>query len=85
MPMKRGVVIPDVRFMNEIAAIQAAGGVVIRIVRPGSGLDGAAGQHESETEQTLIPDSQFDCVIDNSGTLAELRDNVLKALSMLTR
>jgi hypothetical protein len=69
----RGVVIPDVRFKNEIAAIKAAGGKVIRIVRPGAGLGGAAGIHVSEMEQASIPDSEFDHVIQNTGTLEELR------------
>lgn len=46
-----GVVIPDVRFSNEVVAIRAAGGKVVRIVRPGAGLQGAASQHASETEQ----------------------------------
>lgn len=51
-----GIVVPDVRYRNEIDAIQAAGGLVARVTRPGAGLEGAAGQHTSETEQLEIPD-----------------------------
>lgn len=40
------IVVDDCRFANEAAAIQAAGGSIIRIVRPGAGA-GAAG-HSSE-------------------------------------
>src|ERR1019366_2465488 len=40
-----GVVISDVRFLNEVDAIRAAGGLVWKIERPTAGLDGAAGQH----------------------------------------
>lgn len=71
-----GVAIPDVRFKNEIAAIKAAGGKVVRIVRPGAGLGGSAGLHPSEVEQASIPDSEFDYVIQNDGTLEELRMKV---------
>lgn len=67
------VVVPDVRFENEIAALRKAGAKLIRITRPGAGLSGAAGQHGSETEQNNIPDSLFDAVIKNEGTLEDLR------------
>lgn len=67
------VVVPDVRFENEIAALRKVGAKLIRIVRPGAGLAGAAGQHGSETEQNNIPDSLFDGVIKNVGTLEDLR------------
>lgn len=72
----RGVAVPDVRFRNEMNAIQEAGGRVIRIVRPGAGLDGIHGQHVSETEQGSISDSEFDAVISNDGTLDDLRVKV---------
>lgn len=81
-PPLRGVVVPDVRFLNEIEGIQAAGGFVVRIVRPEAGLEGDAGQHASETEQESIPDSKFDLILDNSGTLEQLRENVFAMLEM---
>jgi hypothetical protein len=74
-----GVVIPDVRFKNEVKGIKAAGGKLIRVVRPGSGLKGTTGQHQSETEQTEIPDEMFDFVIHNVGTLEALEQCVLRA------
>ncbi len=60
----RGVLIPDVRYRNELQEIKAAGGKVIRVVRPGAGL-GAMGAHQSEKEQQGILDSEFDVVIKN--------------------
>jgi hypothetical protein len=71
-----GVVVPDVRFKNEIDGLRAHGAKLIRIVRSSAGLSGAAGQHTSETEQASIPDGAFDTVIQNDGTLAELGEAV---------
>jgi hypothetical protein len=76
-----GVAVPDVRFLNEVQAIKQAGGKVIRISRPGAGLDGAGALHTSETEQAGLPDSMFDQVIQNTGTLEELRAAVQAFLS----
>lgn len=78
----KGVVISDVRFMNEIDAIHHAGGRVIRVTRPTGGLEGAAGQHVSEKEQMSISDSLFDAVIPNDSTIEALclrLDVVLRA------
>ncbi len=66
-----GVVFTDVRFPNEIAAFKAAGARVIRIKRETT-LTGSAALHPSELEQLSIPDSEFDYVINNSGSLEAL-------------
>jgi len=77
----RGIVIPDVRFKNEMSCIRAAGGHLIRLKR-GSGLstealDGTYSAHSSETEQLEVPDSYFSAVIDNNKlSLEELREEV---------
>jgi hypothetical protein len=76
----RGVVLSDVRFKNEIDAIHAAGGYVFRLTR-GTSLSGAASQHRSETEQASLPDSLFDFLIENSGTLEELERFTATALA----
>lgn len=73
-----GVVIPDVRFRNEVDAINRAGGKVWKVVRDGAGLEGEAGLHASEQELRRIPDSEFAAVLDNNGTLEELRAKVLE-------
>jgi hypothetical protein len=62
----RNVVIPDVRFLNEIEAIRSMGGKVIRLRRssienrPAVGVAG----HASEAELTSISDDAFDLVLD---------------------
>ncbi len=66
------VVIPDVRFQNEIDAIKKAGGYVVRVTRSGAGLSGSAAAHVSETEGAAIPDTVFSVVIRNEGTIDEL-------------
>lgn len=74
MRSKRDVVISDARFKNELAGIKAAGGKVIRVKRPG--VEAPAWQHASETEQMEIPDSEFDYIVVNDGTLEDLAGKV---------
>lgn len=71
-----GVVFPDCRFKNEIRLIKEADGVLIRIKRFGAGLEGDYAAHPSEAEQMSIPDSEFDFIIDNDGTIDDLRQKV---------
>jgi hypothetical protein len=52
LPATGNVVVDDCRFPNEAAAVAAAGGIIVRVDRPGAG-QGAAG-HTSEG-QTLGP------------------------------
>jgi hypothetical protein len=71
-----GVVIADVRFKNEIKGIKEAGGKLVRVIRPGAGLQGSFALHQSEAEMAEIPDSEFDSVIQNTGTLDDLKKSV---------
>lgn len=65
-----GVVIPDVRFLNEAAAIRAAGGRLVRVTRPGyKGLDGAAADHMSEREASSMLLLSDDRELTNAGSL----------------
>jgi hypothetical protein len=75
-----GVVTPDVRYRNELEAIQSAGGLVIRIVRPGAGLEGEAAMHASEVEQLGIRDEEFDAVVVNNGSIEDLHERVCEAV-----
>lgn len=79
-----GVVISDVRFHNEVAAIKKAGGKLVRVIRPGAGLASDAGQHVSETQQKEIPDTAFDFVIDNNSSLHMLELLVDRTMAWLT-
>ena len=81
--VKRGrvpAVISDCRYPNEAEAIKALGGIIIRVVRPGFGLDGDAANHVSESG---IPDDLVDIEIYNDGTLAELTAEALKIVNLL--
>ena len=73
------VVVPDVRFDNEVNEIRSLNGVLIRVVR-GTGLEGVAGQHKSEAGITL----PVNYTIDNRGSLADLHaevDRIVRSLA----
>ncbi len=76
----RGVVVSDVRFPNEAEAIRAAGGKVVRLTRPGAGLTGAAGAHESEAG---IPAELVDLELPNTGPLRLLQARAVKLPGVL--
>lgn len=65
---KKDIAICDVRFPNEVEAIQKAGGVVIKIIREGCQRTG----HESDNWEELKSDF---CII-NDGTLEEFKQEV---------
>jgi hypothetical protein len=54
------------------------------VVRPGAGLEGSFAQHQSEAEMADIPDELFDTVIQNTGTLENLKRNVEDFVTMLS-
>jgi hypothetical protein len=66
---------PDVRFANEIERIRAIGGVIWKVTRPGFAT---VDKHRSETESLgLVPD----VLINNNGTVADLRRTVHDAMT----
>jgi hypothetical protein len=77
-----GVVVSDCRFYNEIIGIKNAGGIIIKINRSNSGLNGLAAAHQSETEQDLIPDAEFNYVIDNNSTLSDLEFKISNIINL---
>lgn len=70
-----GIVITDGRFLNEIRAVKAAGGIVIKL-ESDSSLEGEV--HVSEVEMSKIPSTWFDMYIanDKSRGLNTLTDQV---------
>jgi hypothetical protein len=76
------IVITDGRFRSELAAVREAGGVAWRVRRPETDdrAVGLAG-HASETEIDGIPDSDFDEVIVNVGSLNDLLGAVRDGLA----
>lgn len=74
-PSYSGVIISDCRYINEANAIRRRGGKIILVKRQTS-LTGSLAQHESE--HGLPEDDVFyDYVIDNYGTLDDLKKQVL--------
>jgi hypothetical protein len=82
-------VVTDVRFKNEVAALQKAGGVIVRIRRGTeptwfeTAKRANEGDSEAYTNMIGIHQSEWDWIgspmnhiIYNDGTLADLRDNV---------
>lgn len=64
------VVVPDVRFPNEAAAIKELGGTVFRVVRPGLVTDEFSG-HASEI---AMDEWHVDGVLNNTGSVEQLHD-----------
>jgi hypothetical protein len=66
------VVVDDVRFPNEVALLKSKGASIIKVV---GAEDKNASNHESEGQQL-----ETDIVIHNDGTIAELQNNIRKAI-----
>lgn len=68
-------IITDVRFPNEARAIKNAGGIIVRVNRPGYK---PVNDHPSEI---ALDKWDFDYTLDNSGTISDLKkdvENILK-------
>jgi hypothetical protein len=61
------VVIPDVRYPNECAAIRQVGGTLIKVVRPGYG------PRKTIADRALVGYTGWDYVFGESGQMAELQ------------
>ena len=66
--------VTDVRFHNEVWALQAQGAILVRVNRPGVG---PVNDHVSEAEWTSV---EPDEVLDNDGSLADLGRKVTDLL-----
>ncbi|MGW9280714.1 deoxynucleotide monophosphate kinase family protein [Streptomyces diastaticus] len=64
------VVVTDVRYPNEVAALEARGFHMVRVTRPGTDTPG------SHTSETALDDWRTPLTISNSGTLADLHNIV---------
>ena len=69
-------VITDVRFPNEAKAIRERGGIVIRLERD---MDRSGPEHQHLSE-TALDGWDFDYVIDNNGSLEDLRNRLNSTL-----
>ena len=69
-------IITDSRFPNELAAVKKHNGIAIKVIRDSGNTIGIT--HTSET--ALDNYTEWDYVIDNNGTLEELKTQVLSIL-----
>ncbi len=73
------VVVSDVRYPNEVAALRAAGALLVRVDRPG--LDEHQDQAAEHVSETALAGYEVDAVLTNAGTLADL-DALVDALAV---
>lgn len=81
-----GVVISDVRFLNELEAILNVGGKLLHIERPVAkekSLAVGVTAHASETEQSGFDLQRFNFLFQNDGTVSELLSDVHVCASCL--
>jgi dephospho-CoA kinase len=74
-PVYPNWIITDMRFPNEMEAVELREGVTIKVVRSGT----AVGTHPSET---ALDDAYFDHVISNNGTIEDLVEKVRQILTI---
>jgi hypothetical protein len=77
-----GVVIPDVRFLNEAEMLHERGATLIYLTRPLSGSHETddANYHLSETENILIPREWITHTITNNRSLCDLQNTVQRII-----
>jgi len=81
----KGIIIPDVRFKNELSYLNTINATTIRIVGKNNTVDknNTAEAHESEVNLDSIQDASFTTVIHNDGTLETLHkklDQIIKEI-----
>jgi hypothetical protein len=75
--MHKNVVFTDVRFPNEVAAVQNAGGIVVRIER-----DVPTNQYSDHSSETMIDQLMAGIRIANDGSIGDLHDRLWEALDV---
>lgn len=74
----RIVVITDMRFPNELAAVAKHSGWLVKVKR-----DEAESKADSHSSEQFIADSEFHYLIENNASLETLRDNVADMFSWM--
>lgn len=76
LSLDKKYIFTDVRYISEVTAIIDRAGVLIKVIRPGTG----DGKHSSETEQDRIATHY---VIDNNGSFEHLSKQVIEILTKI--
>lgn len=83
----KDVIITDIRHVNECEYVKQSNGILLKIVR--DRVENIHGMtHESEVSLDDKPDNYFDLVVDNNGSLDDLRDavpNIVEAIMVLNK
>ncbi|HVI40805.1 MAG TPA: hypothetical protein VM577_09105 [Anaerovoracaceae bacterium] len=72
---ERVALIADVRFKNELKAVKENDFLSIRVVRPNS-VSTTTSTDISEVDLDDVPDSEFDVVLTNDGTMEDLKAKI---------
>jgi hypothetical protein len=70
----------EIQFTREVAGIQYEP-VIVRVKRPS--IPNPPYDHRSETEQSTIPDSEFDFIINNDGSVQDLHHKADKLVNLI--
>lgn len=81
LPPGQVVVIPDVRFENEMRFIRSERGIMIGVHRPELQLDENIYGHVSEIGQLSLPECDY--LLTNDGSPEDLRNRVYELMSLL--
>lgn len=76
MASKKNVVVCDVSREDEIELFRSSGARIIKLVRPGSRFQEEAGEYASEQEQLDIDDEEFDAILNNDGSIDDLKNKL---------
>jgi hypothetical protein len=80
---KSVVIVTDVRFKNEFDHLKKLGFYQIRLLREDPGEVIVKSNHSSEVEQDIIRNDEFNFVLNNSGTLKDLKIEVGKIVNQI--
>lgn len=79
MNKDKPMAISDVRYQIEVKAIEGAGGIVIRLIRPDDkdAIDASNGRDPNHSSEIDLDKWDFKYVVVNDGTLLQLKTKIL--------
>ena len=85
-PLEGNSYLSDLRFLNELEALKDSGWVCVKLVRPTAGERAGTGcpEHQSEQDLDNVPNSKWDHIIHNVGTIEEFHrelDNLVSKIN----
>jgi len=81
---RSNIFISDVRFRNEFQMLKEEGFYMVKIIRENENMKGAeTGNHVSETSLDFLPDSSWDHIIYNDGSITDFYNSINEVLLRL--